>query len=273
LPAPQGNPLGAGKWLQAGDGGDGGRVWLQYGAQLAPLMVMSDFDDASRIQFQQTGSGTEEAPQFSSWIGLAGPNSPDMALFGGRVGIGTLAPQRTLHVESEEVHSGGAGGGFSFANRGSGFVNLPAAGERWVLYATGGVARLWSGEDKLSIDTAGNLRFGLGPIPRYHAVGSPDNVRLVSGRVNENGPTVGTDWFVTHMGTGIYLVSFTVPFTAIPVVTATLVDPLSEDNVICVRNVAGNGFTCVVRDIDSAALDGSTPQNSAFNFIAVGPRA
>lgn len=270
VPAPQGNPLGAGKWLQAGDGGDAGRVWLQYGAQLAPLMVMSDFDDPSRLQFQQTGSGTEEAPQFSSWIGLAGQNSPDMALYGGRVGIGTLAPQRSLHVETEEVHSGGGGAGFSFANRGSGFVNLPGAGERWVLYSSGGVARLWSGDDKVSVDIAGNVRFG-GAL-RYHAVGSPDNNRMLCGRVNEVGPSVGTDWFVMHVGTGVYAVTFTVPFTATPVVTATLVDPLAEDNVICVRNVSGNGFTCTVRDIDSAAVDGSTPQDSAFNFIAVGPR-
>lgn len=270
VPAPLGNPLGAGKWLQAGDGGDAGRVWLQYGPQLAPLMVMSDFDDPPRLQFQQTGSGTEEAPQFSSWIGLAGMNSPDMALFGGRVGIGTLAPQRSLHVEAEEVHSGGIGAGFSFANRGSGFVNMPAAGERWVLYSIGGVARLWSGDDKLSVDTGGNVRFG--PTLRYNAVGCPDNVRMVCGHVNEVGPTVGTDWFVTHTGTGTYLVTFTVAFTAVPVVTATLVDPLAEDNVVCVRAVSGNGFTCVVRDIDSAAVDGSTAQNSAFNFVAIGPR-
>ncbi|MBI5259414.1 MAG: hypothetical protein HY855_23125 [Burkholderiales bacterium] len=270
VPAPQGNPLGAGKWLQAGDGGDAGRVWLQYGPQLAPLMVMSDFDDPPRLQFQQTGNGTEEAPQFSSWIGLAGQNSPDLALFGGRVGIGTLAPQRSLHVEGVEVHSGGAGAGFSFANRGSGFVNLPPAGERWVLYATGGVARLWSGDDKLSLDTSGNLRFG--PTLRYHAVGSPDNVRMLCGRVNALGPTVGTDWFVTHVGTGVYLVSFVVPFTAVPVITTTLVDPLAEDNVICVRAVSANSFTCVVRDIDSGAPDGSTPQDSGFNFVAIGPR-
>ena len=141
-----------------------------------------------------------------------------------------------------------------------------------MLYAAGGVARLWSGEDKLSVDTAGTVRFGSGAVLRYHAVGSPDNVRMLCGRVAGNGPSSGTDWSVTHLGTGLYLVVFQVPFTAVPVVTATLVDPLAEDNVICVRNVAANGFTCVVRDIDSSAADGSTPQDSAFNFVAIGPR-
>jgi hypothetical protein len=69
------------------------------------------------------------------------------------IGLGTGAPQRILHAEGPEVHSGGSAGGFSFANRDTGqFVESPTAGERWVWYASGGRARLWSGGDRLSID-------------------------------------------------------------------------------------------------------------------------
>ena len=74
---------------------------------------------------------------------------------GGTVGIGLGAgtPQRILQAEGSEIHSGGPGGGFSFANRDTGqFVELPGAGERWVWYAAGGQARLWSGADQISID-------------------------------------------------------------------------------------------------------------------------
>ncbi|MEF7616362.1 hypothetical protein V4F39_20775 [Aquincola sp. MAHUQ-54] len=287
VPAPQGNPLGAGKWLQAGDGGDAGRFWLQYGAQLAPLMVLSDLDNPPRLQFQQTGSGTEEAPQFQSWIGQARDGSPDLALSGGRVGIGTFTPQRTLHVEGEEVHSGGFGGGYSFGSRGAGFVNLPAAGERWVLYAEGGVARLWSGNDKLAVDAAGRVGIGtatptdtldvrgnvrLGGGLRYYAVGSPDNVRLVAGRVASGGAGAGLDWTSARNGTGLYTVVFTVPFAAVPVVTVTLADPPADDNVVCLRGVSQNGFTVAVRDIDPGAGDSSAPQDSAFHFMALGAR-
>src|SRR5262245_56554193 len=48
----------------------------------------------------------------------------------GRIGIGTPYPSRALHVEggtSSEIHSGGATGGFSFADREEGtFVEFPS---------------------------------------------------------------------------------------------------------------------------------------------------
>ncbi|WP_239395564.1 hypothetical protein [Frankia sp. CiP3] len=81
---------------------------------------------------------------------------------GGRLVLGTAGPPRTiLHVEGNEgVHSGGTGGGFSFADRAvGGFVPAPGAGERWVWYASGETARLWSGRDVLTIGTTGE---GLG---------------------------------------------------------------------------------------------------------------
>src|SRR5215211_1653400 len=80
---------------------------------------------------------------------------------GRRVGIGTNAPNRTLHVQPSEIHSGGGGAGYSFGNRQTtAFVETPAAGERWVWYANGGTARLWSGTDKLAVTPAGNVGIG-----------------------------------------------------------------------------------------------------------------
>jgi hypothetical protein len=74
----------------------------------------------------------------------------------GNFAIGTAAPQRTIHVEGSEIHSGGPGGGFSFADRGTqAFVNIPNAGQRWIWYALGGSAHLWSAGDRLSISASG----------------------------------------------------------------------------------------------------------------------
>ncbi|MGH3901412.1 MAG: tail fiber domain-containing protein [Pseudonocardiaceae bacterium] len=75
-------------------------------------------------------------------------------LSGGSIGVGTASPQRRLHVEGTEIHSGGSVGGLSFANRNTAsFVEQPSTtgGERWVWYAQGGIARLWSGRDRLSV--------------------------------------------------------------------------------------------------------------------------
>jgi hypothetical protein len=70
----------------------------------------------------------------------------------GNLGIGTATPGRQVHVEGNEIHSGGPGAGFSFSDRTTpGLVNSPQNGERWVWYAHDGTARLWSGEDVLEI--------------------------------------------------------------------------------------------------------------------------
>lgn len=79
----------------------------------------------------------------------------------GCVGINTYDPKRKLHVDNSEIHAGGTAGGFSFSSRDSNsgaFVDVPANGERWVMYAAGGVARIWSGSDKLTISSDGTTR-------------------------------------------------------------------------------------------------------------------
>ena len=85
----------------------------------------------------------------------------DRTYVSGSLGIGTTKTDRPLHVEGNEIHSGGAGAGLSFANReAKEFVQAPAKGERWVWYASGGSARLWSGSDKLAVAADGKLGVG-----------------------------------------------------------------------------------------------------------------
>jgi hypothetical protein len=80
----------------------------------------------------------------------------------GSVGINRLPrPGQGLVVDGGEIHSGGAGAGFSFADRaGSGDVEaLDNASQRWVLYANGNAARLWNNPsgDLLQVGTDGNV--------------------------------------------------------------------------------------------------------------------
>jgi hypothetical protein len=101
----------------------------------------------------------------------------------GSVGVGLhgTLPRRVLHVEGNEVHSGGPTGGFSFASRTTGaFVENPTAGERWTWYAADGGARLWSGADRLTIGSnAGGLRLSAG------AAGAPLELGAIGGSASK----------------------------------------------------------------------------------------
>lgn len=99
-------------WFRFGPGGDGGRIFAEYGPQLAPILKLSDLDDPPRIQFQEIGNGDEANPQFSAWIGMARGNSTDLALMNGNVGIGTTTPPATASINGDvalaQVGSGAA---------------------------------------------------------------------------------------------------------------------------------------------------------------------
>jgi hypothetical protein len=92
----------------------------------------------------------------------------------GNVGVGTAAPEQTLHVNGSEILSTGAGSGFKFRDRGS--VN---AADDWVWYSQGNVARFWrAGKgDMLGVTTAGNFGIGtLTPAARLHATAATGSV-------------------------------------------------------------------------------------------------
>ncbi len=101
---PGGDPLGSNIWFRIKGiyrgmpDAEPGKMWIQYGSQGAPLIVLEDYDDPPRIQFQQVGTGTEADPQYYSWIGHAKGESNDMAIMGGKIGIGKTNPEAKLDI-------------------------------------------------------------------------------------------------------------------------------------------------------------------------------
>ncbi len=91
-----------GKWLQVGDDGGAGGVWIRKGPAEAPLrLVLSDDGGESRIEFQQTGPAADgsRVVESSGSIGLAGEGS-DISIMGGKVGVG-IEPEETLDVNGD----------------------------------------------------------------------------------------------------------------------------------------------------------------------------
>ena len=130
----------------------------------------SDGGTALHAAFGPEGAAVTEA--FLATSSLAADFQGDVATTG-NIAVGLSAgeqAQRPVHVEGSgpstpgsagaEVHSGGSGGGFSFADRTAGtpagsFVANPTNGERWVWYAENGTARVWSGADVMSASATG----------------------------------------------------------------------------------------------------------------------
>ncbi len=142
----------------------GGAVGIGVAAPSQPLEVAG--------AVKATGFLLGNTPIVSSqWTSGAG----SISFSGGNVGIGTgsTALARTLQTEGSEIHSGGPSGGFSFADRGTGaFVELPPNGERWVWYASGSTARLWSNGDKLTVTPGGAVGIGnTGPAAKLDVTG------------------------------------------------------------------------------------------------------
>lgn len=291
-----GLPTQAGSlWLRVGDGGDSGRFWVEYSDDLAPRLVLSDYDDPPRIRFQQIGTGSESAPQYMSWIGHAGQSSPDIAIMGGKLGVGTQQPLVPLHV---------LGGDDASVSPTSGFLVLgPTTGENLVLdnneimaRNNGAISPLYlqnDGGDLVAhnnvdesrkvvvkdsgyvgigtsapmeqLDVRGNVKFG--GSGELFAIGGVQNWRVVSGWITGSGAFhSGSGFSSTRTGAGRYTVTFTTAFTNAPTVVITPLDSAGDRNVATLHNTQADSFQVVVMNMDTNINE----QDTAFTFVAFG---
>jgi len=289
-----GSGLGEDIWFRVGDGADSGRVWIEYGNQAAPLLVLSDNDDPPRIQFQQTGSTDPEndnAPAHSSWIGHAQDESSDLAIMGGQLGVGTEEPNAQLTVQANgggaRFYSGQSSGHFWLGFYTDGTPGSSRAG--WLGYGNNGTTDFTIRNEKAGgdiiltpnrnvgigtsnptekLDVRGNIR--LGPNGDFHAVSAEERLHTVAGRITSSGGIGQGSGFAINpphvANSGLYTIRFSPPFASAPVVVASPFDHL--DNVVSVRSVSSD--TCVIACYD--VLGTSGPQDIGFTFIAVGER-
>lgn len=287
-----GSPLGQDIWLRVGDGGDDGRVWIEYGPAGAPLLVLSDRDNPPRIQFQQTNSAdieAEKSPAFASWLGHANNNTANIALIGGFFGIATQQPLAPLTVQgnggSTHFYSGQHAGHVWLGFYTDGVPGTARAG--WIGYGNDGNLDFTIANEKINgdivlqpqrnvgigtndpgakLDVRGDIR--LGSNGEYFAMTAATRMHTVAGRVNSGGGvSQGSGFTPQRLSEGHYQIIFTPAFAAAPIVVACAFN--HEDNIVSV--MSSNASSCVVRCRD---VEGSNigPQDIDFNFIAIGLR-
>ncbi|MDT3671289.1 MAG: hypothetical protein ROZ37_13275 [Aromatoleum sp.] len=211
---------------------------------------------------------------------------------GGNVGIGTLQPAARLHVQGNRVRvenvTGAPGSRVLELRTDGSAVDVQSNTSHLYLRSThpGGPADrhivmnpspggepdglvgigLVPNAEKLEVK--GNILFGA--VPDLFAVGAGAAMRMVFGRIEANGSFTGSGFVAARngVGSGDYTVGFAPAFSGVPIVVATPIDSLNDDNVLTLGGITAAGFAVRVRDVVDAAAP--LPQDTAFSFIAIG---
>jgi len=293
-----GSPLGTDLWFRLGQGGDNGRVWVEYGSQKAPLLVLSDMDDPPRIQFQQTNSAApdnDSSPAFSSWIGHAAGKSSNLAVMGGLLGVGTESPMTTLHVATGKDVNLNDDAGFLMLGDVNGLNvvmdnneiqarNNGAVSQLYLQVEGGEFSVHWGDSTEFRITHSGDVGIGtnipaekldvrgnvkLGGAGELFAMGGVENLRTIVGRVSSGGAVMqGAGYTVGKGGDGEYTLNFNPPFASDPVVVATMY--AEDEHIVSVMSVTN--ASAHVRSRDMFGGNAGDLQNAAFTFIAIGER-
>ena len=220
---------------------------------------------------------------------------------GGRVGIGTSNPSKTLTVDGDvEIGTndadfqhirlgGGNSSGFIFGSPpliGDGIsisYNYYSRSDANVIFNTfTGTSRITAGpghvtiatdfagqgspEDRLVVEGDGDVR--LGPNTSLYAASGDENLRMIRGVIGSTGSIItGSGFNLIKTGTGTYTVNFNTPFAAAPAVTAT-----AHYGAIGFRYAMTDGVTThwakfvLVNSVNHLLSD------TTFHFTAIGPR-
>ncbi len=237
----------------------------------------------------------------------AADGDPQNAVFvdgAGKVGVGTTFPASRLHVVSDAGDSApprfsswaesgstfNAGLDFAPGSRGRGYVGVPdsnaafAGGEMLVYGGPGTSTTLWAGgARRVTVNSVGDIGIGtdapavkldvrgdirMGPNGEFRPTISEENLRIVRGVVDAAGTILeGKGFTVDHSLLGTYDVTFNVPFSGTPAITAT-VQTGGFAKVVNVTSINTSSATIVTHEI----RDGGFNEDRQFNFIAIGPR-
>jgi len=112
------------------------------------------------------------------------------------------------------------------------------------------------------LDVRGDIR--LGPTGQYFAPSAGENLRIVRGKINANGTIkAGSGFSCNQPSTGVYAITFNQAFPEEPTITFT---PEWYRVYASTDNASSNGFQANFLNQNVGF------ENTAFDFIAIGPR-
>jgi hypothetical protein len=208
-------------------------------------------------------------------------NGASLTVLNRNVGIGTTTPLGPLDVRS-------GNGSFFYMDGINGDLHANGGNDgHFGLYndgvSTGGTEFISQGQVRLAVRNDGNVGVGvqiptakldvrgdikLGANGQHYAAGGEENLRIVRGVVDINaGEPHGCCFSAVRPMTGVYDITFAVPFSNVPVTTATAVGPAALNGAL-VKIIQPT--TSVVRIIFFD--ENGNEVNTEFNFITIGPR-
>jgi hypothetical protein len=208
-------------------------------------------------------------------LGVRAPSGGELPGAGVRIqgfssGVGNLAYMDFRNATSTRIGYVGDGGGGDdsiYLHSDSGSVHLSTSFGDAVSATPSGDVGIGTPIPTARLDVRGDIR--LGSTGQYLAPAAQENLRIVRGAVFSDGNIqAGSGFSVTPTATGIYTVTFSQPFTSMPVIAATARSSPTQSvmNLANIDNVTSTSFQVRV-----TWLSGSL-QKGPFHFIAVGPR-
>lgn len=134
-----------------------------------------------------------------------------------------------------------------------------------IVYVPGGLG-VGTQTPNAYLDVRGDIR--LGAAGQYLVPGSPENLRIIRGVVSGGGVTLaGTGFSVAHPSTGVFTVTYSTAFTALPTVTSNVESGAGAARVVTLEATSASSATFRIFIPNTAAL-----VDGAFHFIVIGPR-
>jgi hypothetical protein len=257
---------------------DGGNVGIGTNAPAAKLHISGSGGIRARIN-ADTNAGlaltlnnqpkwsvaTVGTGQFQIFNDAIGQNAVWIDSTSNNVGIGTIAPQSTLHVHGAEVLSTGNQSGFKFRNRGS-----SSFADDWVWYSDANIARFWrtGAGDLLGVTPGGDVGIGTtAPAAKLHISGSGSIRARINADTNaglaltlNNQPK----WSVATVGTGQFQI-----FNDAIGQNAVWIDPTSNNVGIGTTNPAAKLHVAGVASVGVLQITGGSDLAEPFEVGGV----